>query len=60
MKETNETRDHHKNDGCELARAYVVIQEYSKIYSPKEALARGTAFPELYQPYRMKGKKGRY
>lgn len=34
-----------------LAQAYVVWQKYGQIYSPAEALKRGTIFPELYSPY---------
>lgn len=39
-----------------LARAYVPFQNYCSVYSPKEGLAKGTVFPELYQPYVFKGK----
>ena len=35
----------------ELATAYVVFQEYTQIYGPMEAWAKGTVFPELYRPY---------
>jgi hypothetical protein len=35
----------------QLARAYVVIQQYNTLYSPEVALMRGTIFPELYFPY---------
>lgn len=34
-----------------LARAYIPWQRYGKTYSPREALERGTLFPELYSPY---------
>ncbi|MFZ5644416.1 MAG: spore coat associated protein CotJA [Bacillota bacterium] len=37
--------------GMILARAYVPIQRYGPLYSPREALERGTLFPELYRPY---------
>lgn len=37
--------------GYELARAYVVFQEYDKRYSPAKSLMKGTIFPELYMPY---------
>ena len=40
----------------ELARAYVPYQQYSKNYSPEEALNKGTYFPELWKPYR-KGRR---
>lgn len=34
-----------------LARAYVPFQRLKQVYSPSEALKRGTLFPELYMPY---------
>ncbi|HAP93463.1 MAG TPA: hypothetical protein DCM26_02415 [Desulfotomaculum sp.] len=34
-----------------LATAYVPRQRYGAIYSPAEALKKGTLFPELYRPY---------
>lgn len=34
-----------------LAMAYVPKQEVCSLYSPCEALAEGTAFPELNKPY---------
>ncbi|QNB47307.1 spore coat associated protein CotJA [Thermanaerosceptrum fracticalcis] len=33
-----------------LAHAYVPWQYYNVVYSPAEALSRGTLFPDLYQP----------
>ena len=38
-------------EGLELARAYIPYQVYTESWSPKEALERGTMFPELYRPY---------
>ncbi|MGI6538645.1 MAG: spore coat associated protein CotJA [Caldicoprobacterales bacterium] len=35
-----------------LARAYVPDQQYSKTFSPEEALHQGTLFPELVNPYK--------
>ncbi|MEJ6952562.1 spore coat associated protein CotJA [Natronospora cellulosivora (SeqCode)] len=35
-----------------LAHAYVPFQYYSQSYPPREALDKGTLFPELYMPYR--------
>lgn len=35
----------------ELARAYIVPQEYGETFNPREALCKGTLFPELYRPY---------
>lgn len=34
-----------------LANSYVPYQEYQDIFEPAEALANGTAFPELVSPY---------
>ncbi|NLL17615.1 MAG: spore coat associated protein CotJA [Clostridia bacterium] len=34
-----------------LAMAYVPWQRYGRIFSPREALMKGTLFPELYRPY---------
>ncbi len=34
-----------------LAHSYVPWQYYDKAFSPKEALMKGTLFPELYGPY---------
>lgn len=33
-----------------LAEAYVVWQKYERAFSPREALEKGTLFPELYKP----------
>ncbi|NLL82150.1 MAG: spore coat associated protein CotJA [Tissierellia bacterium] len=35
----------------ELARAYVPFQIMNQVFNQKEALRRGTLFPELYKPY---------
>jgi hypothetical protein len=42
-----------------LAAAYVPFQKFCTLFSPLEALKRGTAFPELYSPYEKKDKKHR-
>ncbi|MDI9511970.1 MAG: spore coat associated protein CotJA [Bacillota bacterium] len=42
-----------------LARAYVPMQKYGKIFCPEGALAKGTLFPDLVRPYTKKGKGGR-
>jgi hypothetical protein len=34
-----------------LARAYVVPQQYTRIFPPEEALRQGTLFPDLVRPY---------
>lgn len=34
-----------------LARAYVLPQQYTRIFSPEEALRQGTLFPDLVRPY---------
>lgn len=36
-----------------LAHAYVPWQEYGKVYSPHEALCKGTIFPDLWGVYRI-------
>ena len=33
---------------CELATAYVPYQDTVELYTPEEALKRGTLFPNLY------------
>jgi hypothetical protein len=40
-----------------LAMAYVPFQKLCTLFSPMEALKRGTAFPELFSPYEGKEKK---
>ena len=40
-----------------LAAAYIPYQKLCTIFSPIEALKRGTVFPELYSPYKGKDKK---
>ncbi|GEA15827.1 hypothetical protein E308F_20710 [Moorella sp. E308F] len=35
----------------QLARAYVPWQRFTNRWDPMEGLARGTIFPELFQPY---------
>lgn len=39
-----------------LARAYVPFQYMNQVYSPEEALRKGTIFPELYKPYEFNGR----
>lgn len=34
-----------------LAQAYVIWQKYGPLFSPPEALEKGTVFPELCSPY---------
>lgn len=34
-----------------LAHAYVPNQVMGQVFSPQEALQKGTLFPELYMPY---------
>ncbi|MFU0801326.1 MAG: spore coat associated protein CotJA [Xylanivirga thermophila] len=36
----------------ELARAYIPYQQYTRSFSPMEALKHGTMFPELVRPYK--------
>ena len=40
-----------------LAAAYVPYQKLCTLFSPIEALKKGTAFPELYSPYEGKDKR---
>ena len=42
-----------------LAAAYVPYQYICTLFTPFEALRRGTAFPELYSPYKGEDKKYR-
>jgi hypothetical protein len=42
-----------------LAAAYVPYQSLCTLFTPIEALKRGTAFPELYSPYKGEDKKSR-
>lgn len=34
-----------------LAQAYVIWQKYGPVFTPAQALEKGTLFPELYSPY---------
>ena len=43
-----------KRNEDELARAYVPFQIMNQVFSPSEALEKGTLFPELYKPYEAK------
>lgn len=36
-----------------LAHAYVPWQTYDKAFSPREALAKGTLFPDLWGVYKI-------
>lgn len=38
----------------ELATAHVPWQRFTRVYSPWEALEKGTLFPELFKPYKPK------
>ncbi len=40
-----------------LAAAYIPFQKFCTMFSPLEALKKGTAFPELYSPYDGKDPK---
>ncbi|NLN14943.1 MAG: spore coat associated protein CotJA [Tissierellia bacterium] len=50
------------NCNKQLARCYVPIQVMNRVYSSREALRRGTLFPELYRPYTPaeKERRGNY
>ena len=48
----------YENSNCkekELARVYIKTQVLNEVFNSKEALKKGTLFPELYKPYREKG-----
>jgi len=42
-----------RRSGMELAQAYIPFQTFNaeNLFSPEEALLKGTIFPELYRPY---------
>lgn len=35
----------------ELARVYIKMQVINEVFNSKDALKKGTLFPELYKPY---------
>ncbi len=37
--------------------AFVPVQELKEVFSPAEALSKGTVFPELYLPMEVYGPK---
>lgn len=41
-------------EDMELARVYVKMQPYGRVWSPMEGLQKGTIFPDLYRPYEPK------
>lgn len=47
----------YRNSEYKLAHAYVPYQKMCQVYEPREALCKGTLFPELYMPYDVKRKK---
>lgn len=46
-------RDYENSTRCygELARACVPFQVMNEVFDSREALRKGTLFPELYKPY---------
>ncbi|MGH4121023.1 spore coat associated protein CotJA [Clostridium sp.] len=46
-------------ENVRLAAAYVPFQNICALFTPVDALMRGTAFPELYSPYIGENKKSR-
>lgn len=46
-------------DNVRLAAAYVPYQFMCELFTPIEALAKGTAFPELFSPFERKDKRSR-
>ena len=55
----NDNNEKMNNCGKELARCYVPIQVMTTVYDSREALRRGTLFPELYRPYQSCEPRGR-
>ena len=49
---TPNERHHHDKTALPLATIYVRPQVYKGINSPAEALKQGTAFAELYRPFK--------
>ena len=59
----NRNYDNERSCNRELARCYVPIQVMSEVFSSREALRKGTLFPELYRPYFLSDKgerRGKY
>ena len=59
----NNNNECQMSNGCKLARAYVPFQILNQVFNQREALRRGTLFPELYMPYVPKDREksgGRY
>lgn len=46
-------------DYVRLAAAYVPFQHMCELFSPIEALKKGTPFPELFSPYDAGNKKNK-
>jgi hypothetical protein len=42
---------HHMHEGMQLAHSYVPWQCYEQAFCPREALMKGTLFPELFGVY---------
>ena len=53
--QSGESNPKHPNPPMEpnlqLARAYVLAQQYTRVFPPEEALRQGTLFPDLVRPY---------
>lgn len=47
-------------ENVRLSAAYVPYQYLCELFNPIEALAKGTAFPELYSPYSPFDKNDKY
>lgn len=46
-----------ENNEVRVGYAFVPEQEFNRVFSPEEALCRGTIFPELYLPMEVYGPK---
>ncbi|MBC8591532.1 spore coat associated protein CotJA [Wansuia hejianensis] len=51
----NSLYDYEQDHKMKLARAYIKFQIMNQVFSPGEALKKGTLFPELYRPYIKQG-----
>ncbi|MBE6685872.1 MAG: spore coat associated protein CotJA [Ruminococcaceae bacterium] len=51
----NKMREDHECTGASLAMPVMPIQEFRELYSPCEALEKGTLYKELYKPYCVRG-----
>jgi hypothetical protein len=48
-----ENPDYNIYPWLDYSKAFVLWQRLCRLYSPEEALMKGTVFPELYKPYKQ-------